>query len=109
MNRSYLKNGRTMTSDKYYIYILSNKSRMLYVGLTTDLDRMLTKHREMRLSSFKGNFGLKNLVYVEEIENVEDAVSREIELKSLPFCEKKQLLDTFNPYWECIRDLWVKG
>ena len=81
---------------------------MLYVGLTTDLDRMLAKHREMRLSCFKGNFALNNLVYVEEIENVEQAVSREIELKKLSFCEKTQLLDTSNPYWECISELWVK-
>ncbi len=81
---------------------------MLYVGLTTDLDRMLAKHKEMRLSCFKGNFALEKLVYVEEIKNVEHAVNREIELKKLPFYEKMELLDTSNPYWECIRELWVK-
>lgn len=94
--------------NKYYIYILSNASNMLYVGLTTDIEMMLTKHRERKLSSFKGNFSFEKLIYVEETSDIHRAIEREVELKKIPHHNKLDLLRLTNPKWECIGNYWMK-
>lgn len=93
---------------RYYIYMMSNPSRNLYVGLTTDLDKIITKHREKRMSNFKANFAFEKLVYVEETADVDYAISREKFLKSTPNYKKIDLLNITNPRWECISEYWVK-
>lgn len=98
--------GRYMHS--YYIYIVSNTSRMLYVGLTNDIEKMLLKHREMRMGNYKGNFAYNKLVYVEEIRDVNKAIKREIELRTSTRLEKIQLLEITNPNWDCLSEYWME-
>ena len=93
---------------KYYVYIVSNASKMLYVGLTTDLDKMLTKHQEKRMSIFKGNFAFEKLIYVEETTDIHQAIAREVELKKFPRHHKVDLLSLTNPKWECMSTFWMK-
>lgn len=92
-----------MTS-KYYIYIVSNRSNLIYIGLTNDVMKILKKHRLMNMNCSRGNFGLNKLVYVEEYHDVEQAVKREVELKSASRSFKMRLLTYKNPKWECIKD-----
>lgn len=93
---------------KYYIYILSNASKMLYVGLTTDIDSMLIKHRQKKVHTFKGNFSFEKLIYVEETSDIYYAITREKELKKIPHHHKVDLLNLTNPRWECIGSYWLK-
>lgn len=94
--------------NKYYIYILSNASKMLYVGLTTDLNRILEKHRERRMTNFKANFSFNKLIYAEETTDIYEAIEREAELKKIPRHKKVDLLRLRNPKWECLSDFWMK-
>jgi len=98
---------RKTIMSKYYIYMLSNPSRMLYVGLTTDIQKMLIKHREKRMSNFRANFSYEKLVYVEETSDIEYAIEREKTLKSVPSYFKMDLLKITNPKWECISKYWA--
>lgn len=70
---------------------------MFYVGLTTDIEKMLAKHREKRMSLFKGNFSFEKLVYVQEFDCIEKAIKREQELRTLPNHQKHDLLKLTNP------------
>ena len=97
-----------MTS-KYYIYIASNRSKLIYVGLTHDVDNILHKHRHMNMNCSRGNFGLNKLIYVEEFRDVEEAIVREKELKNSSRLFKTRLVTSFNPKWECIQGCWSKG
>ncbi len=81
---------------------------MLYIGLTTDLDEILKKHREKRMSSFKANFSFEKLIYVEETTDIYKAIDREAELKKIPRNKKIDLLRLINPRWECISNYWMK-
>jgi putative endonuclease len=94
--------------NRYYIYILSNASRMIYVGLTTDLDKIVQKHREKKMSSFKANFSFEKLVYVEETTDIHHAINREAELKGFPRNKKQDLISITNPGWQCIGSYWMK-
>ncbi|GAB5409550.1 MAG: hypothetical protein BalsKO_19150 [Balneolaceae bacterium] len=94
--------------NKYYIYILCNPSKMLYVGLTTDLNKILLKHRNREMASFKANFSFDKLIYLEETTDIQKAIKREIELKKIPHYKKMDMLRLTNPNWECISNYWMK-
>ncbi len=83
----------------YFVYILSNKSRMLYVGVTNNLERRLFEHREKFMPGSAERFGLTRLVYFEVTGNVEAAIAREKELKGWVRRKKTALIHSFNPEW----------
>ena len=60
----------------YHLYILSNVSRMLYVGVTGDLHRRLFEHKNKLVPGYSRNYNLHKLVYIEAYGNINDAISR---------------------------------
>jgi putative endonuclease len=46
----------------YHLYILSNVSRMLYVGVTGDLHRRLFEHKNKLVPGYSRNYNLHKLV-----------------------------------------------
>ena len=62
---------------QYYVYILTNKSRTLYVGVTNDLTRRLYEHRRSLVSGFTQKYRLKQLVYYEVTTDVMGAIERD--------------------------------
>jgi putative endonuclease len=65
----------------YHLYILSNVSRMLYVGVTGDLHRRLFEHKNKLVPGYAHNYNLHKLVYIEAYGSINDAISREKEIK----------------------------
>ncbi len=62
----------------YYVYILSNQSQVLYIGVTSDLDGRMFEHtRERKPSSFTARYNLDRLVYYEDYPTPRDAIARE--------------------------------
>ncbi len=91
----------------YFVYILSNKSRMLYVGVTNNLARRLFEHREKFVPGFAERFGLKRLVYFEAAESVEAAISREKQIKGWVRRKKTALIHSVNPEWSDLSNDWM--
>jgi putative endonuclease len=50
----------------YYVYIMSSKSGVLYVGATNDLDRRVFEHKQRLIEGFTKKYRVTRLVYVEE-------------------------------------------
>ena len=94
--------------EKYFIYMVSNPSRLLYVGLTTDIPKMLAKHREKRVGHFKGNFSYEKLVYVEETSDIDYAIEREKTIRESSRNFRSSLLKITNPKWECLSRYWAE-
>ncbi len=86
----------------YYVYILTNQSRTLYVGMTSDLTRRMEEHRTGAVSGFTSRYHVTQLVYYEASENVQAVAARERQLKNWSRPKKQGLVDRFNPGW---RDL----
>ena len=84
----------------YYVYIITNKhNTVLYIGVTNDIVRRIYEHKNGLLDGFSKKYNLYKLVYLEEYNNVNDAISREKQLKGWKRERKNQLIESINPNW----------
>ena len=81
-----------------YVYILSNfKRTVFYIGVTSDLETRIQKHKNNQGSSFTKKYNLRYLMYFEEFSNIEEAIEREKQLKNWHREWKINLIKEFNP------------
>ncbi len=82
----------------YFVYILTNKPRgTLYVGVTSDLIRRITEHREGAVPGFTKRYGLKQLAYFERYDDPNNAIQREKNIKHWSRAWKLKLIAEANP------------
>ena len=81
----------------YYVYILTNKSNTLYVGVTNDLERRINEHSFKTISSFTSKYNLNKLVYYQEFSDINDAIAIEKKMKGWTRKKKMELIKTINP------------
>lgn len=83
-----------------FLYIMTSKSGVLYVGSTVDLEGRVAMHKE---GSYPGSFTAKyrcvRLLYFEEHETIDDARLREIQIKKWKRSKKIFLINSINPAW----------
>jgi putative endonuclease len=95
-----------MTDGTYYVYILTNASRTLYIGVTNSLERRLYQHRMKSASSFASKYNVTMLIYYEAFERPADAIAREKQLKRWSRAKKVALVDSLNPDWVDLSAGW---
>ena len=83
----------------YYIYIMSNRTHVLYIGVTNDLYRRVEEHRAGTLGGFTSKYKLRRLVYFEHTDDVGAAIAREKQLKNWRREKKIALIERMNPAW----------
>ncbi len=64
-------------SKEYYVYLMTNKSRTLYTGVTNDLMRRIYEHKNKLIQGFTSKYNIQYLVYYESTSNVYAALERE--------------------------------
>jgi putative endonuclease len=84
----------------YYIYIMASRSRVLYTGVTRDLARRVTQHKQGLTPGFTSKYRVTRLVYFEEFADIREAIAREKQLKGWKRSRKIRLVETRNPIWE---------
>ena len=82
---------------QYFVYIMSSKSGVLYIGSTNDLDRRIWEHKHGFYDGFTKKYRVTRLVYLEEFRNPMDMVRRERELKGWTRRRKLALIHAENP------------
>ena len=90
----------------FSVYVLSNKSKTLYIGVTNDLLRRLYEHRQKLIPGFTRKYNLTKLVYFEQTENVTSAIEREKQLKGWIRQKKIELIEKSNPTWIDLSQDW---
>ena len=85
-----------------YIYIITNKNHsVLYVGVTNDLERRIYEHKAgIYKNSFTYRYNVKKLVYYEEFDDIESAITREKQIKAGSRQKKLDMINRFNPQWK---------
>jgi putative endonuclease len=95
-----------MREYHFYVYILSSKSRTIYVGLTNNLFARVMEHRAAKVGSYTARYKITRLVYVEKFKYINDAIAREKQLKDWRRERKVKLVDADNPTWDDLADGW---
>jgi len=84
----------------YYVYIVTSVNRkVMYVGVTNNLENRLAQHRGGTGSVFTSRYRVDALVHAEEYQYVEDAIAREKEIKGWRRSKKDALVEATNPSW----------
>ena len=86
------------------MYFLTNwNNRVLYVGVTNDLQRRVYEHKNELIDGFTRKYHVHKLVYYEMCEEIEGAILREKQIKAGSRKKKIDLIAKANPDW---KDLW---
>jgi len=81
---------------------MTNASHTLYVGVTNDLARRVSEHKQKAVPGFTSKYNITQLVWYEHFGSPSDAISREKQLKGWRREKKTALIRSLNPDW---RDL----
>ena len=95
-----------MSHRSYYVYILASRSRVLYTGVTNDLERRLAQHRKNTKSGFSARYNADRLVWFGETDNVSVALTMEKEIKRWRRVRKVELIEVNNPGWSDLSSEW---
>src|SRR5919108_3418015 len=93
-------------SKEYYVYIMTNKSRTLYTGVTNNLMRRVYEHKNKLVKGFASKYNIQYLVYYESTTNVYAAIAREKQIKGWLRAKKIALVDSMNPQWKDLSEEW---
>jgi putative endonuclease len=91
---------------RYYVYILASETGTLYIGVTNDLQRRTYEHKHGLVKGFTKRYGVNKLVYYEETPEVNEAITREKEIKKWRRSRKIDLIKSMNSEWKDLSDGW---
>jgi putative endonuclease len=84
----------------FWVYILSSRSRNLYIGVTNSLKRRTADHRKNTSGTYTARYTIHRLVYYEHFQYIDKAIAREKQLKHWTRQQKLELIEHKNPTWE---------
>jgi len=90
----------------YFVYILSSRSGVLYVGVTNDLEHRLLQHRAKVQPGFTAKYHCTILVWYETFHDVNTAIETEKRIKGWRRSRKIELIEKMNPTWRDLSEGW---
>jgi len=82
------------------VYLLSSRRNgTLYTGVTSNLPRRVWEHRNHLVEGFTKKYGVTRLVWYEQHESMESAITREKAIKSWKRAWKMELIEAENSEW----------
>ena len=92
--------------SEYFVYIMASKSRVIYTGITNDLQRRVWEHKQKLVPCFTSKYNVTRLVYYEQFDRIEDAIAREKEIKGWLRRKKITLIESRNGAWRDLSYAW---
>jgi putative endonuclease len=90
----------------FYVYIMTNRSKTLYTGVTNNLERRVAEHKSGTGSRFAAKYRVDRLAYYECFSYVRNAIAREKQIKGLLRIKKIALIVSMNPAWRDLSQEW---
>lgn len=97
---------RAVNERTYWVYIMTNRSGTLYVGMTNDLVRRVAEHRQGQVPGFTARYKITRLIHAESCHDVVATIAREKELKGWRREKKLALIAESNPDWLDLAADW---
>jgi len=84
----------------YFVYMLASKRNgTLYVGVTNDLGRRASEHRDKIVPGFTKRHSVDILVWYEIHDDINTAIAREKQIKGWNRAWKLRLIEKNNSGW----------
>ncbi len=81
----------------YYVYLVTNKiNSVIYTGMTNNLNRRVTEHKNKLIKGFTNAYNITKLVHFEEFQSANEAILREKQIKKWPRKRKIELVTGHN-------------
>jgi putative endonuclease len=93
----------------YYTYMIASRSRVLYVGVTGDLEVRVAQHKAGSCGGFTAAYRCGRLVWFERYSSPASAIAREKQLKGWVRDKKIALIEKVNPTWEDLSLEWGRS
>ncbi len=90
--------------NTYYVYIMTNRSKTLYVGVTNDLTKRVYEHKHKLIDGFTKKYNITKLVHFEDTTDINAALAREKQIKGWLRIKKIQLIELSNPNWKDLAE-----
>ena len=91
---------------QYFVYIMTNRSGTLYIGLTNNIIRRVHQHKKKLIKSFTEKYNIDKLAYYETFTDIASAISREKTIKGWLRKKKIEMIETVNPNWTDLSNDW---
>ena len=89
----------------FYVYILaSRRNGTLYIGMTDNLVQRVWMHRNGVLPGFTKQYRVNMLVWYEQHDTREAALTRERQMKKWNRAWKLEVIEKMNPGWSDLYD-----
>lgn len=85
---------------QYCVYIMSSISKVLYIGISSNLKKRTWEHKNKIVEGFTKKYNVNRLVYFEQTEDISSAIAREKQLKNWTRIKKINLIEKTNPGWK---------
>ena len=94
---------------EYYVYIMTNRSGTLYIGVTNDLERRVFEHNQKLVQGFTSKYMIDRLIYYEATSDVHAAIAREKQLKEWTRKRKLDPVRSTNPTFTDLSEDWYQS
>lgn len=86
------------------MYIMTNHSKTLYIGVTARPKGRVWEHKEKLIEGFTKKYNIDKLVYYEFFDDMPTAIAREKQLKRWNRKKKIWIIEKDNPEWMDLYD-----
>ena len=93
-------------SHVYHVYIMANRSKTLYTGVTGDIEKSVFEHKNRTHPGFTSRHKIDRLVYFERFGDIHYAIAREKQIKGLLRIKQVALIVSTNPDWKDLSRGW---
>jgi putative endonuclease len=93
---------------QFAVYIMTNRSRTLYTGVTSNLEKRVYEHKHKLVPGFTSKYKIDRLVYFELTSDALSAIGREKQIKGWLRSKKIALITLANPNWNDLSAEWFE-
>jgi len=85
---------------------MANQSGTLYTGVTNDLLRRVSEHKQKLIDGFTKKYNITRLLYFDSTDDVTVAIAKEKQIKGMLRIKKVELIKTQNPLMKDLSEGW---
>jgi putative endonuclease len=96
-------------AKSFVVYILSNESRQLYVGVTSRSVQRMWEHKSGAVPGYTCRHGISKLVYWAQGPSARAAIARAKQIKGMRRSRQLALVESSNPEWRDLHEDMYPG